>query len=182
MAARLYLIRHGQTLWNAKKIYCGARDIGLSARGKRQAAKLRRRLDRVAIHHTYSSDKKRALQTARIIFKKARIKELAGLREMHFGIFEGLSYAQVLRRHPDTYSKWLKGPFSITIPGGESLHDFKKRVVKAMCKIAQAHPGQNVAVVCNGGVIGIFLRQLLKKRGFWGLVPGPATCTVVEYG
>lgn len=177
----MILIRHGQTSWNARKIYCGARDIGLNANGKKQAARLRRQLNAGKIYEVYSSDKKRAMQTARIIFKKNKINRLAGLREMRFGVFEGLSHAQVLRKYPGIYSRWLKDPFSITMPKGESLRDFRKRVVMAMKKIAKAHPEQKVAVVCHGGVIGIFLSHLLKRRNFWKLIPKPASCTVVNY-
>src|SRR3989338_483082 len=104
MSVKLILIRHGQTAWNAKKIYCGAKEIGLNAKGKKQAAVLRRQLNKVIIHSVYSSDKKRAMQTARIIFKKAKINRIKELREMHFGVFEGLSYRQVLRRYPQIYS------------------------------------------------------------------------------
>jgi broad specificity phosphatase PhoE len=181
MATKLLLIRHGQTSWNARKIYCGARDIGLNAKGKKQAERLCRQLDQEVIHEVYSSDKKRAVQTARIIFKKNKINRLAGLREMHFGVFEGLSHAQVLGKYPGIYSQWLKDPFSITMPKGESLRDFRKRVIIAMKKIAQAHPKQKVAVVCHGGVIGIFLSHLLKRKKFWSLIPKPATCTIINY-
>lgn len=182
MSTKLILIRHGQTSWNARKIYCGARDIALNANGRRQAARLRRQLKGEIIQKVYSSDKKRSIQTARIIFKKERIKRLAGLREINFGIFEGLSHRQALGKYPRVYSRWLKDPLNVTIPQGESLGDFRARVVEAMKKISKLHPKQTVAVVCHGGVIGIFLTHLLKKKNFWKMIPKPATCTVINYG
>jgi broad specificity phosphatase PhoE len=182
MSTRLILIRHGQTVWTAKKIYCGAMDIGLNVNGRRQAERLRRRLNGKLMHKVYSSDKKRAIQTARIIFKKNKIVRLAELREMCFGVFEGLSHVQVLGKYPKIYSQWLKDPFSVTMPQGESLRNFRKRIVMAMKKISKLHPGQTVAVVCHGGVIGIFLAYLAKKNDFWRLIPKPATCTVIKYG
>jgi len=118
MPTKLILIRHGQTDWNAKKIYCGHQDIGLNAFGRKQASRLRSSLENETIHKIYSSNKKRAIQSARIIFKKAKIRRLAELREMHFGVFEGKNYRQILKKYPDIYCQWLKDPFSATIPEG----------------------------------------------------------------
>lgn len=182
MGAKLILIRHGQTSWNARKIYCGAMDIGLNARGKEQAAALRRQFGREAIDKVYSSDKRRAMQTARIIFKRKKIIRLAGLREIRFGAFEGLNHGQILRRYPELYRKWLQDPFNITMPRGERLIDFRKRVVRTMKKISGDNYGKTVAVVCHGGVIGIFLTCILKRKDFWKLIPKPATFRVVNYG
>lgn len=181
MSVKLILIRHGQTSWNARKIYCGAKDIGLNANGKRQAALLNKQFT-VRVHEVYSSDKKRAVQTARIIFNKRKIKQLPGLREMNFGIFEGLNHRQILRKYPEIYSQWLKDPFSVIIPKGEGLYDFRDRVVKAMKKISKLHPKQTVAVVCHGGVIGIFLTYLRNKNNFWKLIPKSGTSTIIKYG
>ncbi|MFA4888150.1 MAG: histidine phosphatase family protein [Candidatus Omnitrophota bacterium] len=182
MTTRLILIRHGQTDWNAKKIYCGHQDIGLNALGRIQAARLRPILENETINKIYCSNKKRAIQTARIIFKKAKIRRIAELREMHFGVFEGKTYRQILKKYPDIYCLWLKNPFSASIPEGESLIDFRKRVVRAIKQITAACPNQTIAIVCHGGVIAVFLSYLFKTRDFWKLIPKPATCTVINYG
>ncbi len=88
---------------------------------------------------------------------------------MHFGIFEGLTYKQIMKKFPDTYKKWISNPFKIVIPRGESLDILKKRVVTAFRKIILRHPNQTVAVVCHGGTISAFINHLLKSKDFWNI-------------
>jgi len=98
MITRLILIRHGMTDWNKEKKYCGRRDIPLSDEGKNQALKLSRKLKSVNFDGVYSSDKKRAIQTARIIFKGLRITKIKGLKELDFGVFEGLTHEEIMKK------------------------------------------------------------------------------------
>ena len=181
MSTKLILIRHGQTAWNRHKKYCGAKDIGLDATGKAQAKKLCRVLKLQQVHKIYASSKKRALQTARLAFGAADIERVADLREIHFGVFEGLNHAQIMQKYPLAYKKWLHNPFSITIPEGESLTDFKSRIVGAIKKIASLNKNKTVAVVCHGGAISIFLNHILKSRKFWQHIPSSASISVIEY-
>lgn len=180
MATKLIFIRHGQTEWNLKKKYAGSTDIPLNQKGKAQARKLKKRLSSQTVDKIYVSNKKRALETAKIIFSKCKIERIADLREIHFGVFEGLTYQQVMQKHPLVLKKWLKDPFNTTIPKGENLKDFKQRVVKAICKIIVANQGKTVAVVCHGGSISIFLNHILKSKEFWKQIPSSASISVVE--
>lgn len=181
MPTKLILIRHGRTAWNFKKRYCGARDIGLDRAGKKEAARLYGRMKKEIVHKIYSSHKKRARQTAEIAFGTSAIKKAAGLAEIHFGVFEGLTYKQVLKKYPTVYKKWLKNPFDTVIPGGERLPDFKKRVVAAIKKIVSLNKGKTVAIVSHGGAISIFINQILGSRDFWKHIPRSASISVVEY-
>ncbi|MDD4899483.1 MAG: histidine phosphatase family protein [Candidatus Omnitrophica bacterium] len=180
MATKLIFIRHGQTDWNAKMIYCGSSDVCLSQKGKTQARKLKKVFRGQQIDKIYCSNKKRALETAKIIFGKEKIVELEDLREMHFGVFEGLSYEQIQQKYPKVYKKWLHEPFTVTIPKGENLKDFKKRILRAVRKIMRAEKDKTVAVVCHGGVIGIFLSHLNKTKDFWKYVPSSASVTIIN--
>ncbi|TBR18865.1 histidine phosphatase family protein [bacterium] len=181
MKTKLILIRHGQTHWNAQKKYCGFMDVGLSPKGKRQAEKLHRRLHCEKVHHVYASDRKRAVQTAQIVFKEFKIKKLKGLREMHFGCFEGLTHKQIMKKHRRVYQKWLNDPFNCKIPEGETLKSFKKRVAVALRKIVDDNPGKTVAVVFHGGAISIFITTLLKNKDFWKWIPSSTSMSVIEY-
>lgn len=146
-----------------------------------QAAKLSQRLKEELIHKIYSSDRKRALQSAEIIFKGARIEKAGNLREMSFGIFEGRSYEEILRKQPLLYKKWLKRPFNVTIPGGESPMDFKKRIMTAFRKITMHNKGKTVAMVCHGGTISVILNHILKSKDFWKQIPASASLNIIEY-
>jgi len=99
MATTLYLIRHGITEWNIKKKYCGRINVPLSNQGKRQAAKLAKRLTSVEFDIIYSSNKKRAIQTAGIVFKNKQIIRVKELQEVNFGVMEGLTYEQILKKY-----------------------------------------------------------------------------------
>ncbi len=181
MATKLILIRHGQTEWNLNKKYCGLFDIKLNAKGKMQAECLRKRLKKENVHKVYSSDRKRAIETAKIIFKELEIEKMPDLREMHFGCFEGLTYREIMQKYPKVYKKWLTRPFAAAIPQGESLGDFKKRIVNAFKKIVSSCPQKTVAVVCHGGVIAIFLTHILKTKDFFKLIPACASLSILEY-
>jgi len=181
MATKLILIRHGQTEWNLKKRYSGFLDVGLNKTGKLQAKRLRSVFKKEKIDKIYASDRKRAIQTARIIFKKAPIEKVAGLREVHFGVFEGLTYKEIMVRHPVIYKQWLKDPFSVRIPKGEHLNDFKKRIVTALQRIVKLNKDKTVAVFTHGGAVSIYMGHLLKSSKFWEQVPQSASVTILEF-
>jgi broad specificity phosphatase PhoE len=142
---------------------------------------LRNKLKSITFNRVYSSDRKRATQTARIIFNGARITKLKGLREMSFGVFEGLSYKEIMKRYPKIYQEWLVDPFKNSIPEAEGLNSFKMRVGSAIKKIVSLNPGKTIAVVSHGGAISIFITTILKSKDFWRYIPRPASITIVEY-
>lgn len=181
MITRLILIRHGITDWNRQRRYCGCRDVVLSSEGKNQAAKLRRRLRSVSFDRVYSSDRKRAMQTAKIIFKGFRITRIKELRELNFGALEGLTHEEIMKKHGATYKKWLIDPFSNRIPRTETMSVFKKRVNSAIKNIVRLHPGKTVAIVCHAGTIAIYVHSILKSRNFWRCVSSAASITLAEY-
>lgn len=182
MATKLILIRHGETVWNAKKRYCGRNDIGLSKKGRIQAEKLSIRLREEKIHKVYASDRKRALQTAQIIFGGLRrLKQMPDLAEISFGCFEGLTHKQIMAKHNGIYQKWLIDPYKNHVPKGEKLTDFKKRVVSALGRIVAQNSDKTIAVACHGGSISVFITHILGKKDFWKHIPYPASITIIEY-
>lgn len=180
MPTKLIFIRHGITDWNKEKKYCGLIDIGLSPQGIGQVKKLRDRLKKEEIHKVYTSDRKRAIQSARIIFRKTKIELMPELKEIHFGVLEGLTYQEIMERHPRQYQKWLKDPFRFNIPNAESLGEFKKRIIKAIKKITMLNKNKTVAVICHGGSISIYMNHILKTKKFWKHIPKPASINIVE--
>ena len=180
MPTKLILIRHGETPWNAEKRYCGFKDIGISAKGRKQAIHLKKRLNGYDIYGVYSSDKKRAIQTAKIIFTGMQIKKIADLKEMHFGVFEGLTYREIMKKYPKIYSAWLKNPFTAVIPEGESLISFRKRVSRALKKIISTNKNKTIVVVCHGGSISAFITGVLKSNDFWKYIPHAVSISIIE--
>lgn len=195
MTTKLILIRHGMTEWNKNGRYCGYKDVNLSSQGKLEVIKLRERLNKISFDRIYCSDRKRALQTRAILFgsgfgkRKPNHGLLArsdfaiakGLREINFGVFEGLKHDEIVEKYPEVYKEWLADPYKGRIPNAESMQLFKKRVQGAINKILRFNRGKTIAVVCHGGVIGIFVSSILKSGDFWSYVPSPASITIVEY-
>ena len=181
MTTKLILIRHGITEWNKQGRYCGYKDVNLSSQGRQQAIKLRNRLKGLNFDKIYCSDKKRALQSRSIVFRKVAFTKVNDLREIHFGVFEGLKHNQIMKKYAQVYKKWLKDPYNARIPKMETIQVFKKRVLCVMKMIIRLDAGKTIAVVCHGGVIGIFVSSILKSRNFWSYVPSAASITIVEH-
>ena len=178
---RLILIRHGVTRWNKERRYCGHKDIGLSREGRYQVKLLFNRLNTIRFDKIYCSNRKRAIQTARILFKREKIIRHQGLREIDFGVLEGLRYEEIVQKYAHLYEKWLKDSFKNNVPGAEPMNVFKRRVGGTIKRIIRSNHDKTIAIVCHGGVIGIFVNGILKNRNFRRCVPSPASITIVEY-
>lgn len=181
MAVRVFLIRHGQTDANLKKRYCGFLDAELNDEGRRQAALLGKRLAGERIQKVYASDRKRAIETAQIVFGDIEIQKKKDLREINFGCFEGLSHAEILERYADVYNQWLRDPCAAQIPGGERLGDFAQRVTDAFTDVVGENRDRNIAVVAHGGALSILINGFLKTHDFWGNIPESASLSIIEY-
>lgn len=152
--ARLLLVRHGKTEWNETGRYQGISDIGLSAEGMRQAEALRERLAGEEIDAIYCSDLKRAVQTARPIAsgRELEIVLCKELREMNFGEFEGLTFAEIGERYPDN-DWWAARDADMELPGGESISQLTARVDQFLTRLSQGNEAETVLVVAHGGTI-----------------------------
>lgn len=157
---RLIAIRHGETPWNAVGRLQGHQDIPLNELGMAQARRVAHALREEGIEQLYSSDLLRARQTAEAVSSVLGLPVHieSGLRERGFGVFEGLSFAELERDHPEHALRWKRREPGYRPEGGESLQDLQERVLAALTGIAQAHPGQHVAVVAHGGVLDMVYR------------------------
>lgn len=181
MCTRLILIRHGETDWSVQKRYCGFKDIGLNSAGIEQAEKVYGRLRDEKVDRIYSSDLRRALDFAGIIFKGMIVEKMPELREINFGVFEGLAYEDVMKRHPGIYGNWLKNPYEVNIPKGEIFSDFKRRVESALDKIISVSKGKLAAVVTHAGPIRIIAGNILKPKSVWDIKPDLASISIIEF-
>jgi alpha-ribazole phosphatase len=181
MSTRLILIRHGETDWNAAKRYLGHADINLNKKGKQQAKTLCEVLDKKEICKVYSSDLKRAANFSKIIFKDFNIEKLIELREINFGIFEGQTYSEIMKKHSKIYKKWVKHPFKAFVPKAEKLIDFNKRVLSVFKKILSDNKNKTVAVVTHSGPIRMFINNITGAKDVWKVRIDNASITIVEY-
>jgi 2,3-bisphosphoglycerate-dependent phosphoglycerate mutase len=154
---RLLLVRHGQTDWNRDRRFQGHADPPLNDTGRLQARTLADELAAEPIAAVYSSDLRRAADTARIIArsKGLPVRQLAALREVDVGEFSGLTLAEIDARWPDAQGRYeTRGYGWVT---GESYETMASRVLTALRTIAADHPGKAVVVVGHGGTIRAML-------------------------
>ncbi len=157
---RIVAVRHGETAWNVQTRIQGQIDIGLNARGQQQARRLARALSHERFDAVYASDLQRAADTARAVAEQAGLPlhtDIA-LRERCFGEFEGLTWAEVEREHPEASRRWRERDASFGPSGGETLAVFYERAVNALASIAARHRGQHIAIVTHGGVLDVLYR------------------------
>ena len=131
---RLYLIRHGESLWNAQDRIQGHGDSPLSDAGRQQAAHLARHLSRASIGAIYASRLLRARQTAEIIGGAIRVAVdvRPDLHEIGLGAWEGKTPAEVNAHFANGFDAWRKRPTSVHIPDSEPIADFRRRAVTAI--------------------------------------------------
>jgi len=161
---RLVAIRHGETDWNVDTRIQGQIDIGLNANGRWQAQRLGQALADERIDAVYSSDLGRALETAHALAREAGVpvQPQIALRERAFGIFEGLTFAEIEQRFPDEARRWRQRDAGFGPQGGETLREFYARAVAAVADLAARHRGQHIAVVTHGGVLDALYRAATR--------------------
>ena len=157
---RVIAIRHAETDWNVALRIQGQLDIPLNATGHWQARRLALALADESLDAVYSSDLRRAWQTAQaVVAGNARaLRADVGLRERGFGSFEGLSFAEIAQRWPDQSARWRRRDADFGADGGEVLGDFYRRCIATLTRLASAHPGQTIAIVAHGGVLDCLYR------------------------
>jgi broad specificity phosphatase PhoE len=166
------LVRHGESTWNREHRIQGQSDPPLSDDGRRQAQHLGKRLAGRRLVGFYSSDLKRALETAQLI--EPGVDALAvgvpELREIYLGQWEGLTAREIASRHPEAWASWSEEPNWDLVPDGEGASHFETRVEAALDTILDRHPRGDVLVVTHGGVIQIALHRVLGRPNH-GLFP-----------
>src|SRR5512147_199283 len=158
---RLWLIRHGETSWNAEGRVQGQTDVPLSEVGHAQARAVAGTLAGGRFAALYSSDLQRVTQTAQptaqALGLEIRVERL--LRERHYGMFETLTYAEVKLRFPEEYARFRAHDPEFDFRGGEGLRAFCERAVTCLRDIAARHAGEEVLVFTHGGVLDMAYRQ-----------------------
>ena len=164
--ARLLLLRHGQSTWNAEGRWQGWADPPLSPLGEAQARAAALRLVDHGLEAVVSSDLERARQTAVIL---AAGLELGGvrcdqaLRERDVGEWSSLTAEQIEERWPGALSRWREGRLRHP-PGGEPDDAMATRVFTVLDKLA-AREVAALLVVTHGGVIRLVERRLGVEPG-----------------
>ena len=180
----MLLIRHGQSTWNREHRIQGQLDPPLSEDGRRQAELLGHRLAGRKFAGFYSSDLKRAFETAQAVEAATgmQAEPTPGLREIYLGEWEGLRSEELAQRFPDAWARWKEDPDWDLAAGGEGAAPFETRVAAALDGILERHPHGDVLVVTHGGLIQVYLHRIFGRpsRGLFPFKIQNASITVIE--
>ena len=160
---RMIFVRHGETLWNQELRYQGQQDSPLSPAGIRQAQKVGEFLSEREVDAVYSSDLKRALFTAQTIARHHHINPSVDqrLREMSFGLWEGLTREEVVKRYPELWSARLQNSLETRIPDGELPGEVVTRFQSFLQECTAKDEGQTIVVVSHGAALRLVIASLL---------------------
>lgn len=163
MSTTIIFVRHGETAWNVELRYQGQGDSPLSEQGVAQAKRVGDFLSRRKIAAVYTSDLGRAVFTAETIAQHHGLKPIADqrLREMTFGVWEGLTRAEVLERYADLYYARLEDSSAHPVPGGEQPEDVVKRLLSCLDDLVHRHDGETIVIVSHGAALRLTLAALL---------------------
>ncbi|GIN87340.1 alpha-ribazole phosphatase [Heyndrickxia sporothermodurans] len=148
----IYIVRHGQTVWNKANRMQGHLDSQLTKTGKMQAMSLRERLKDVKFDVIYSSSSLRAINTAKIISyeKQTKIVEIEALKEINMGWWEGKDINTIKKKEPENYQKFTLQPHIYNPSnGGESFFQLLNRVNPIIESIISNDIGKNILIVRN---------------------------------
>ncbi len=181
---QLYIVRHGETVWNREGRIQGHTDVGLSHLGLEQARMLARRLKPVRLDAAYSSDLSRAADTAAAVLdgREVPIFLTPHLREYHKGAFEGLTESELRSRFPGEYPGYIAKDLDYAPDGGESTRGVSERMTSVISEIKERHLGDNVLVVGHGGSLRAAMMALLGMSldANWRFVFGNCTLTILD--
>jgi len=160
---QVYLVRHGETQWNAERRIQGQSDSPLTEKGEKQAWQVAGRAKALGITHIIASDLGRTRRTAEIIAEVCGCDIILEprLRELDMGVLE--------RRHIDTLSAeeegWrrqlVNGTADGRIPEGESMQELAERMHEALATCLALPQGSRPLLVSHGMALGCLVSTIL---------------------
>jgi alpha-ribazole phosphatase len=156
---RIYLVRHGQVEGFQQKRYNGQGDVPLTVLGRSQYQALRERLADKPLRAVYSSELARCLSGARLLAEPHGLTPVAsaGLRELHMGQWQGLTWETLQERYPRQWQDRLRDIVNYRVPGGESLLDLAARIRPFVQRVLAERAGQELLLVAHGAVNRVIL-------------------------
>ena len=156
---RLFVTRHGETIWNTQKKLQGWSDSDLTENGIKNALSLGDRLKDIEFQSIYASPSKRTVHTAALIKdgREQLIIEDENLREIHLGEWEGQTQDALKEKYPKEYFAFWNKPHLYMTESGESFYQLQDRVIKFLNRINSEHDNGNMLIVTHS----VFIKALL---------------------
>ena len=170
---KIYVVRHGESIGNATKRMLGHTDLDLTEHGYKQAECTAAFLKDIKLDAIYSSDLKRAFNTANAHAKLRNMTVIGDkqLREIYIGAWEGRFVDEVIEKWGNMFrDDWHGGFGTFAFPDGEAVMDAGRRFHKRVLELAKEHRGGTILIGAHAGVI----------RAFWSIISGIAPEKIVE--
>jgi len=179
----IYIVRHGETLWNKEEVFRGRKDVPLNETGKKQAEKAGAYFAGISLSRIVSSPLQRAVQTAEAISGTTgvRVETMEEFTDINFGIWEGLPRREVEERYPVDFGLWKTSPQKLQVNGGETLAMVRGRISGGLTKLTAYGEGA-AAIVTHRVICKMIVLSCLDigDEHFWDLKYDPASITLLE--
>lgn len=179
---KIILVRHGESQLNIKGVYYGILNPELTDKGKLQAENTREILKNTDYKKIYASDLKRALDTAEIInYKELDILVDENLRELNFGIFEGHTYDELLKKYPEELKKSENDWENYNYITGESVLELQKRAISFIEE--KINLEEDTLLVTHWGVINTILSYYFSEKleAYWKFSVKNGGVVIIEF-
>lgn len=181
---RVILIRPGETDWNKSGRWQGWVASPLNAHGRRQAQSLARYIRNIGISALYTSDLRRALETAEILAAELGYRPVpdARWRERDIGKWQGLTPVEMRDWYAVDYQQLLDNRDSYRVPGGESRADVRRRVLEAFQAVLKEDKGGTIAIISHTTATHMLLLELIPGYDVYNTVLGNTSVTTIALG
>jgi broad specificity phosphatase PhoE len=158
----IYLVRHGQTDWNKKKIIQGwVNNVSLNDLGRKQAYALANSFRKKHLSYIISSPIERAFQTAQIIAHQKNIRVFTDnhFKEIDYGVWSGKTGHEIKKLYPDEWEKFVENPEEFRFKKGESIKDFYSRVSEGIENLKKE---DDILIVTHVNTIRMIFAHILN--------------------
>lgn len=179
---RVILIRPGETEWNKLGRWQGLVQVPLNEHGRAQAQRLATFVRNIGIKAIYSSDLRRAIDTAHIISEHLGFKPHfeQRLRERNMGQWQGLTLNEIINWYPEEYAKLLDDPHNYQIPGGESRRQVAKRVQACFDDVI-GRGGDVVGIISHTTAIKTLLAHVVPQQNPYDMAFSNMSVTTIKH-
>ncbi|MBE2271955.1 MAG: histidine phosphatase family protein [Anaerolinea sp.] len=179
---RIIFIRPGETDWNKQGRWQGWVATPLNEHGRRQAESLARFLRTIGMSALYSSDLRRAMQTAEILCRVLGYEAIPDerLRERNIGLWQGLTLDEMRAWYADEYESMLKDVNAYRVPAGESRDEVRARMKSAYNDIMQQARGETVGILTHTTALKVLLEDLFPGYDAIGANLGNTSVTTMR--
>ena len=161
---KIFLVRHGETIWNTEERWQGSQNSNLTLQGISQARTTRDLLLQQPLYRAYVSPLQRAVDTIDIILENRDLSYqlMPEIREMNLGVWEGRTRREIQHCEPLQSNNFWFDAEKFQVAGAETFQQLQQRVVAGIEKIYQRHPGENILLVSHWVAIKVAIAHYLK--------------------